>query len=104
MVEVNIVKGDRQPSITATLVNCGDLSGATARFIMIDQAGTIKVDASAVIADADAKKVRYDWGENDTDTVGVYYGEFEITYADGKKQTFPAKDKSFVIRIRPEYG
>jgi len=104
MVEIWIVQGDRRPSVEATLTNCGDLTGASAKFIMIKPDGTVKVNAAAVISDAANKKVRYDWASGDTDTEGDYYGEFEITYSDAKKQTFPAKPRTFIVHVRSEHG
>jgi len=33
--------------------------------------------------------VRYNWTAADTDTVGSYQAEFEVTYADASIETFP---------------
>lgn len=100
MPEMNMVQGDLKPDILATLLNCGDLTGATVKFMMASD-GTQIVEASATIFDATKKQVSYVWQEGDTDTIGTFYGEFEVTYLDGTKQTFPAKNE-FVIRIRAE--
>ena len=101
MPEMNMVQNDLKPDILATLLNCGSLAGATVRFIMADENGANVIDASASIVDATKKQVKYVWQAGDTDTVGTFYGEFEVTYSDTTTQSFPAKDE-FVIRIRAE--
>lgn len=48
-----------------------------------------KVSAAAVVEDAAAGQVRYDWVAGDTDTFGEYLGEWEVTRADGSIETYP---------------
>jgi hypothetical protein len=55
--------------------------------------GTVKINRSAcVIDDGPDGKGHYEWGTTDTDTIGRYYIEFEVTPAAGptKKYTRPA--------------
>jgi hypothetical protein len=52
--------------------------------------GFPKVAADAEVIDADTGQVRYTWAEGDLDTPGVFTAEWEVTYAGGAKQTFPA--------------
>jgi len=56
-------------------------------------ATTPKVHAAASVVDASTGIVEYRWvaGDTDTTTVGgaLYAGEFEVTFADGKIETFP---------------
>jgi Rib/alpha/Esp surface antigen-like repeat protein len=42
------------------------------------------------VTDEDGRLVRYAWDEGDTDTAGEYDTEIEVTYADGRKETWPA--------------
>lgn len=88
-----IKRGDTRPALE---VICGDedgnprdLSNATAQFHMEDQDGNVTIDAAATITNASEGKVAYEWASGDTDTIGLYGGEFEITYSDGKSETFP---------------
>jgi len=89
-----IKQNDTRPIITATLID-GDgstvnLDGATVAFKMRKLGeSTAKVDSSATVADATKGKVTYTWSASDTDTVGEYEGEFQVTFAGGGIQTYP---------------
>ena len=86
---------DRLPSIQADLAMAGlpaPLAQATGvRFVMrlVDGLGLPKVNAPAVIVDAAAGTVRYDWKAVDTDTPGVYRGEWAVLYTGNLPQTYP---------------
>ena len=88
-----IKQGDRLPYLNATLVDSDgvavNLTGASANFLMRNEAGTVVVNASASVVSAAAGTVRYIWAAGDTATVGEYNAEFEIT-SDGLKRTFPS--------------
>jgi hypothetical protein len=90
-----IKQNDTSPSIRATLKDGDevpiDLTGATVRFHMRSIGGSsAKVDADAtVVLPATAGIVQYDWDNGDTDTVGTYQAEFEVTLAGGAVETFP---------------
>jgi len=89
-----IKQNDTSPSMVATLQDAdGDvivLTGASVRFHMRTIGSTnATVDAAAVIVDETNGIVRYDWDAADTDTVGSYQAEFEVTYADASIETFP---------------
>lgn len=94
VADFTIKAHDRLPSIQATLTSQGvivDLtlaSGVT--FIMTTAVGaTPKVNAAAVIVDAANGVVRYDWASVDTNAPASYLGEWQVTWADGRKQSFP---------------
>ncbi len=94
MADFSLKAGDRLPSIRATLSTGGtavDLSTATGvDFIMrADNANAPKVNSPAIVVDAVSGIVRYDWTVADTDAPGKYKAEWEVTWADGKRQTFP---------------
>lgn len=68
----------------------GSLSGATVKFFMkLPGAMTCKVNSAATIVNPASFLFGYAWVTGDTDTAGEYNGEFEVTYADGTKQSFP---------------
>jgi len=90
-----IKQNDTAPSIRATLKD-GDgdvinLTDATVRFHMRTIGGTsTKVDASATVnSPATAGVVQYDWDAADTDTIGSFQAEFEVTYGNSKIESFP---------------
>ncbi len=73
------------PSLTLQILDGGtpvDLVGGTALFSMEDLQGNAKITgAAAVIEDPVNGIVRYDWVTGDTDTEGVFVGQFQITIA-----------------------
>jgi hypothetical protein len=91
--DFSLKQHDRKPSIAATLTLDGvavNLTGASVKFIMATAPGaTPKVSATAVIVNAATGQVRYDWLSANTDTVGIFDAEWEVTYSDTTKQTFP---------------
>lgn len=96
-----IKKNDTSPSIRATLKNGSgssvDVQDSTVRFHMRKLGSTQTViDEAATLINASGGVVQYNWSANDTDTVGSYQAEFEVTYTDGTIETFP---NSGYIRI-----
>lgn len=89
-----IKQNDTGPAMLATLQdangNAINLTGASVRFHMRSICGgNPVVDASATIVTPTSGIVRYNWVAADTDTVGTYQAEFEVTYADASIETFP---------------
>lgn len=91
-----IKQGDTSPSIAYTLyrpdgTTVENLTGSSVKFVMASEnsIGTAKVKADAVVVDATAGEVRYDWATGDTDTAGAFVSEWEVTRADGSIETFP---------------
>lgn len=89
-----IKQNDTSPFLLATLKdgndNLIDLTSATVRFHMRPIGSTtVTVDAAAVVVNEDQGAVKYVWDAADTDTVGSYQAEFEVTYYDGSIETFP---------------
>ena len=89
-----IKQNDTQPAFQAILEDGGgvpiNLDGATVRFHM-RSIGTkvVKVDESASVISAVGGIVRYTWAAGDTDTIGSFQAEFEVTYPDDSIETFP---------------
>jgi hypothetical protein len=44
---------------------------------------------AATISDANSGEVTYNWGTGDLNTAGAYEAEVEVTWNDGKAETFP---------------
>jgi hypothetical protein len=99
------VVGDRLPAITSQLLdddgNPVDLTGATVRFVMRALEDTdLKVDGAGEVTDADAGQVRYLWGAADLDTEGLYLASWQVTFGDGRRQTYPG-DRQLVVEVSP---
>ena len=82
-----------------------NVTGAAVKFSMrVKPAGTVKVDAaSAAIVTAGTGRVRYEWTAANTNTADEYEGEFQVTYANGKIQTFP-NDGHIPIVVTDDIG
>ena len=89
-----IKQNDTSPALQATLKDGAgtiiDLAGCSVRFHM-RQVGdnSVKVDDAATISDATNGVVYYTWSASDTDTIGSFEAEFEVTYAGGEIESFP---------------
>ena len=88
-----IKQNDTSPSILAELKDANNtpvnITSATAKIFVKAIDGTLKIDQSVQIINAALGTVRYDWQTGDTDTVGTYSVEFQVTYTDGSIETFP---------------
>ena len=82
-----------------------NVTGATVKFSMrVKPAGTVKADdQDAVVVTAGTGRVRYEWTAANTNTADEYEGEFQVTYANGKIQTFP-NDGHIPIVITDDIG
>lgn len=102
MATIKIVQNDTRPPLEFEIAQEGapvDLTGATVKFYMKDATtGSVKINGAAcAITDATKGKCRYAWLAVDTNTVGAYLGEVEVTFPDGKIQT-GYKQITIVIR------
>ncbi len=89
--QFTIKENDTSPAIQyqLTLGTGQTLAGATATFKMASiNGGALKIDSAAVV-DSAQDILSYQWVAGDTDSAGVYRAEFEVTYSDGKIETFP---------------
>jgi len=79
-------------------------------FIMKDiDTNEVKINAkSCIIIDPDTGSVRYPWVPEDTNTTGIYQGEFEVSFPSegglaNAKVTYPVDD-SFVVVIMEDFN
>lgn len=88
----NIAVGDTSPSILfALLPTTVDLTGASVQFRWraINTTTWTNTAAAAIETATETPTLRYDWSPGDTDTAGLYEGQFVVTYADTTVETFP---------------
>ena len=90
---LTVFQGNTSPSIVDTITAAGEpqpLTGASVRLRMrAEHSATLKVDAAAVVTDAAAGAVRYDWAAGDLDTAGRYRAWWQVTFGNGKIQDTP---------------
>ncbi len=88
-----IKQNDTSPSILAELKdannNAVNITSATAKIFIKSIDGILKVNEDMQIINPALGLVRYDWQVGDTDTVGTYSVEFQVTYTDNSVETFP---------------
>lgn len=103
-----IKKNDKNPALAVTLqYNDGtavDLNNATSGFfIMANQDYTPYVSGAIIFTGSTTGNCEYRWsGSIDTGSPGIYWGEFEITWA-GSKMTLPS-DHSLQIKVYEDYN
>lgn len=104
MADIVIKKGDRSPSIDATLRKGGaviNLTGGTVNFVMRAKngapGGSPKVNAACTLVTPASGIVRYDWAAADVDTPGIYHAEFKVTLS-GLITTCP-NDKHLIVEV-----
>ena len=85
--------GDRLPSIEATLLDFSgqavNLTGATVEWVYRKLGAATGLVRSAAVVNAAQGKVRYDWVAEDTIEPGLLDAEWRVTFADGRKMSFP---------------
>lgn len=97
--------GDRLPAIVSTLTDDTGtpigLAGATATWVMrpLGEADPW-VEGAAEIDAGQPGVVRYWWAAGDLDVAGTYLGEWQVVFADGRRQTFPS-DRPMVVLVAP---
>ncbi len=102
---LNLKKNDLQPYYSAQAKDASGavipLTGASIVCTMKQMGvSTPKIDRQSTginITDAGNAEFEYQWQSGDTDTVGTFQIEFEITPASGGKFTLPADEKARVV-------
>jgi len=75
-----------------------NLTGATVKFIARHQGSTtVKIDAAATITDIPTGAVEYTILEADVDVAGNFDVEWEVTFADSSKQSWPTRGYDLLI-------
>ena len=92
-----IKQNDTSPILQADLKDGNnsavDVTGATIAFKMRPvSSSAATVNSAAAIIDGSAGSVKYEWQSSDTATAGSYFAEFQVTFSNGKIETFPNGD------------
>jgi hypothetical protein len=72
-------------------VTIENLVVSTVKFVLAPREAIVKakVKAGAVIVDAPAGEMRYDWATGDAETAGGFVAEWEVTRWDATIETLP---------------
>lgn len=91
MADFTIKQNDTWPPLVAILSNQdGPIDLTTAAQVKMYLRGTtVTINGTCSITNAAAGEVTYTWAVGDLAVNGNYDGEFEITWASGKKETVP---------------
>lgn len=95
MTKTKIKRGDTKTKFSETLGV--DLTGATVKFVM--KGDGVLYSNSATITGASSGAVEYQLVATDVAIAGQYRQEWEVTYSDGKIQSFPVDDYNEVTII-----
>lgn len=97
-IQVSIsTKGNLGQKIGYNLIGIPNTSSVTATttaitFTMVDECSNLKVyNQPAQIVCHSGGTIQYQWQEGDTDTEGIFYGEFELHYDTGQKISIPTQ-------------
>ena len=104
-IQYFVSRNDTAPAVVDTLQDylgvAVNLTGATVRFHMTDRYGATKVNALATGPSGGALdttgQVQYQWVAADTDTAGEYLAEWQVTFQNGKVETWPDNDHATVF-------
>ncbi|MGI5900830.1 MAG: BppU family phage baseplate upper protein [Christensenellales bacterium] len=93
MYDVTLKRGDTRHAIRAVLKDAdGDpvnLTDCQVKFKMAPLSGPATISRAAHIQNAEKGEVWVVWVPGETDTSGIYRAEFQVTYPDGRRETFP---------------
>jgi len=103
-----IKRGDLAPIFRARCIDASDptngvdlTSATTIKLLLMNNANVLVVNGTMTKEDqtqsATKGFVRYAWQTGDTSTAGVFRAEVEVTWSDGKKQTYPRDSYARVI-------
>jgi len=91
--DYELKRGDTSPPLQTTLTVNGspqNLSNAdTVTVTMKPLGGGEAVSGTAQVVSASDGVVAYHWNDGDTDSVGLYFAEWVVTYGNGREQSFP---------------
>lgn len=91
--DITIKRGDTRNAIKAILKDSSgnpvNLENCHVKFHMAPLNRPAVISRAAHIENAAAGEVWVVWAPGETDVAGIYRAEFEVTYDDGRRETFP---------------
>lgn len=102
---ITLKRNDTKVNLKATLSNESgpvDLTGCRVRFVM-SKRNTVKMDKQALIQNGVTGLVWVVFEQEDTSEAGTFSAEFEVTFPDERKETFP-NEGYILINIQSDLG
>lgn len=103
-----IKQGDRLPVLQTTLYDSAgaiDLTNVTTVTLLLKKrpSGTVLTYTGQKVQSGSTNKgvVKYVWAAGNTDTIGFYDCEWELTFSGGEKMTVPNKSYD-IVEISPD--
>lgn len=105
--DFEIAQHDTRPVLTKQALdrdrNLVSLGNASSAVFNMWRGTTHAVLRGTATVDTAADTLTYTWQTGDTSSIGVFEGEFEVTFVDGGVQTFP-NPKKMRIRVTVDGG
>lgn len=109
MADFSIKRNDTAPALGPFVLrdadgNAVDTTGATSVKVTVKTVGgAVKFSAECTPLDAAQGRYQYEWDPDgsDTDVAGDYEWQVQVSFANGRKQTFPTLG-SMTLRIDPD--
>jgi hypothetical protein len=102
---ITLKRNDTKVNLKATLSNESgpvDLTGCSVCFLM-SKRNTIKVNKESLIQEGTNGLVWVVFEQEDTNETGTFQAEFEVTFPDERKETFP-NSGYILINIQSDLG
>jgi hypothetical protein len=99
-----LAKGDSLPTLTGVLANpdlsACDLTNATVTLGMTRMSTGERLELAAeIVGDPTRGMVQHTWQAGESDTSGACFYRWQVTWPDGREETFPNDSRGLVLSV-----